>query len=80
MNGLVARAFRSTPWRGKIYRERLATLQDKLLDPDAVAKRLENLAAKINPVITPMDAEQGKAHREAVMGYPEASTEHPRAA
>ena len=69
LNGLVARAFRSTPGGGKIYRERLANLQDKLLDPDAVAKRLENLAAKINPVITEIDAEQGKAHREAVAGF-----------
>jgi hypothetical protein len=67
--GLVAQAFRSTPWGGKLYRERLATLRAKLLDPDAVAKRLEDLAKKINPIITEIDAEQGKAHREAVARF-----------
>jgi spore coat protein H len=69
LSGLVARAFRSTPWGGKLYRERLAALRGKLLDPDTVARRLEKLATKINPVITEIDAEQGKAHREAAAGF-----------
>ena len=54
---------------GKLYRERLAALRGKLLDPDTVARRLEKLTTKINPVITEIDAEQGKAHREAVAGF-----------
>ena len=59
-----------TQWQwGKLYRERLAALRGKLLDPDTVARRLEKLATKINPVITEIDAEQGKAHREAAAGF-----------
>ena len=69
LRGLVAQAFRNTPWGGKLYRERLTSLRAQLLEGDAVAKRLQELAAKINPVITVIDAEQGKAHREAVTGF-----------
>ena len=66
LNGLVARAFRSTPWGGRLYRERLAALQSKLLNDNVIAARLEALTKKINPVITEIDTQQGKAQLEAV--------------
>jgi spore coat protein H len=69
LNGLVARAFRNTSWGGEAYRTRLTALREKVFDPDRLAKRISSLAAKLQPLISETDPEQGKAHREAVEAW-----------
>ena len=78
LSGLVARGFRNTTWGEKAYRARLAALREQVFDRERLAKRIETLAAKIQPFIAEEDPEKGKAHKEEVAGWVERIRERSR--
>lgn len=67
--GLVTRAVLSTIEGRRRYREHLASLLPRVLDPDALRKRIEEISGRIRPHISGGDEEAAKAHEEAVASF-----------
>lgn len=59
MKGLVARAVFQTPEGRARYFKRMAELNQKLMDPEKWSKRIDELAARLEPELTKLDAKAG---------------------
>ncbi|MCE9530740.1 MAG: CotH kinase family protein [Planctomycetes bacterium] len=64
--GLVARALISTPKGKALYYEKMADIMKKVYSSDKLIKRLDELEARIQPVLAEVDAGAGKDYKNQV--------------
>jgi hypothetical protein len=76
--GLVGRAVLATAEGRRRYRETMAALMPKVLDPAALGARVRETAALIRPAIVGDDEGAGKEYDEAVTGLRERIAERAR--